>query len=348
MQKLVTVVVPVYKVEKYLERCIRSIVGQTYQNLEIILVDDGSPDRCPEICDEWARRDRRIRVIHKENEGAGLARNTGMDQAKGEYIFFFDSDDYVDETTVEKACALAEEEGADIVVFGLMNINSAGHIVRKSIPESEKLLFEGAEVQEMFLPDLVDGGRSDTVCRNLALSLWTCAFSMKMIRESGWEIVSERQVISEDSYSLLTLYRYVKRVAVLPEALYFYCENELSQTHSYWKDRYERCRHFYKEMLNLSQRQGYCKSVEQSISGLFFAFVIGVMKHIILFEKSRKKQIMLIDGIVRDKAMQEALDQVKNRAYSKNKRVLCSIMRLRISWVVRMMVKLQTMRDQAR
>lgn len=95
MSKTVTVVIPIYNVEKYLNRCIESVVGQTYENLEIILVDDESPDNCPQICEDWKNRDNRIKVVHKKNAGLGYARNTGIDCATGEYICFVDSDDYV-------------------------------------------------------------------------------------------------------------------------------------------------------------------------------------------------------------------------------------------------------------
>lgn len=92
---LISIIVPVFKVEEYLDVCVESIINQTYQNLEIILVDDGSPDRCPQMCDEWARRDSRIRVIHKKNGGQSSARNAGLNIARGEYIGFVDSDDYI-------------------------------------------------------------------------------------------------------------------------------------------------------------------------------------------------------------------------------------------------------------
>ncbi len=92
---LISVIVPVYKVEPYLDRCVQSIADQTYKNLEIILVDDGSPDRCPEMCDAWAQKDPRIRVIHQKNAGAGAARNVGMDVATGNIVAFVDSDDYL-------------------------------------------------------------------------------------------------------------------------------------------------------------------------------------------------------------------------------------------------------------
>lgn len=92
---LISVIVPVYKAEKYLNQCIQSIVGQTYRNLEIILVEDGSPDRCSEMCDQWGKEDSRIIVIHQHNGGGGKARNYAMDCAKGEYVAFVDSDDYI-------------------------------------------------------------------------------------------------------------------------------------------------------------------------------------------------------------------------------------------------------------
>ena len=101
MEYLVSVIIPIYKVEKYLERCVSSIVGQNYNNLEIILVDDGSPDNCPAMCDEWASRDARIRVIHQKNRGLSAARNKGIDIAQGEFICFVDSDDYVEVTMIE-------------------------------------------------------------------------------------------------------------------------------------------------------------------------------------------------------------------------------------------------------
>ena len=95
MEPLISVIVPIYKVEEYLNRCVESLVNQTYKNLEIILVDDGSPDNCPEMCDRWAKQDKRIRVIHKKNGGLSDARNAGMRIATGEYIAFVDSDDLV-------------------------------------------------------------------------------------------------------------------------------------------------------------------------------------------------------------------------------------------------------------
>ncbi len=115
---LISVIVPVYKVEKYLDRCLESIVNQTYTNLEIILVDDGSPDNCPQMCDDWASKDSRIKVIHKENNGVAEARNCGLDSAKGELIGFVDSDDWTEPNLFETLLDNLISHNADISVCG--------------------------------------------------------------------------------------------------------------------------------------------------------------------------------------------------------------------------------------
>ena len=116
MNDLISVIVPVYKVEDYLDRCIESIVNQTYTNLEIILVDDGSPDNCPTLCDEWANKDDRIKVIHKENGGLSDARNAGLAIATGEHIAFVDSDDWIDINYISYLFDALVKNNADIAV----------------------------------------------------------------------------------------------------------------------------------------------------------------------------------------------------------------------------------------
>lgn len=115
MQPLISVIVPVYKVEQYLDKCIQSIQTQTYSNLEIILVDDGSPDNCGTICDKYAQKDARIKVIHQKNGGVSRARNVGMDQATGDIIAFVDSDDFIESNMFEKMMAYMQQHNLDLV-----------------------------------------------------------------------------------------------------------------------------------------------------------------------------------------------------------------------------------------
>ena len=117
--ELISVIVPVFRVEKYLDRCVQSIVDQTYRNLEIILVDDGSPDNSPALCDAWVEKDKRIHVIHQKNAGSGAARNVALDVANGEYIGLIDSDDYIESHMYE--CLLSVmKDGVDIAECGIM------------------------------------------------------------------------------------------------------------------------------------------------------------------------------------------------------------------------------------
>ena len=138
--KKITIIVPVYKVEKYLDRCVQSIVNQTYQNLEIILVDDGSPDKCPQMCDDWANQDARIKVIHKINGGVSSARNAGLDVATGEYIQFVDSDDYLELSACETLVEKMVTNEADIVVVGFIPIgDNAKYIQISDFTTSDKM-----------------------------------------------------------------------------------------------------------------------------------------------------------------------------------------------------------------
>lgn len=116
MKPLISIIVPVYNVEQYLQRCLNSIINQTYKNLEIILVDDGSPDQCPQICDDYAAKDNRIRVIHKANGGLSDARNVGLDICKGDYVSFVDSDDWIDANYVKTLFDLLTETKTDIAI----------------------------------------------------------------------------------------------------------------------------------------------------------------------------------------------------------------------------------------
>lgn len=133
---LISIIVPVYKVEPYLHKCVDSILAQTYQNLEIILVDDGSPDNCGAICDEYAAKDSRVKVIHKENGGLSDARNAGLDICTGEYIAFVDSDDWIEPHMYQRLYELIQQFDADIAYGGISNdIEQDGQTYAQSVSD---------------------------------------------------------------------------------------------------------------------------------------------------------------------------------------------------------------------
>lgn len=301
---LVTIVIPVYGVEKYLDRCVNSVVEQTYSNIEIILVDDESPDNCPSMCDAWAEKDHRIRVIHKKNAGLGMARNTGIENARGEYICFFDSDDYVEKNTIEKTIKLAMKQSAEIVIFGFYDVDIEGEVINSSVPAQDITCFRGKSIQEEFLPDLIDPRHKDAKYSSLILSACCCLYDMKLLRRTCFQFVSERQNISEDSYSLIWLYRYVQTVTLLPEAKYYYCKNSSSLTQTYQQNRFERIRLFYQDTLSMSKTQGYGETVITRIGGLFLSFSIAAMKQIVEADMNLQVKRKSLKSILENEELQ--------------------------------------------
>lgn len=326
---MITVVVPIYNVDNFLDHCIASIVGQTYRDLQIILVDDGSTDRSPKICDEWAKKDERIKVIHKENAGLGMARNTGIEHAVGEYICFVDSDDYIDPEMVEKAYVTASGKKADIVVYGMSTVNERRELMKCFVPTSEKY-YCGSDVQERFLPDLIDCRHKNACIQNVFLSACTCLISMELVKKTKWRFVSERIIISEDSYALIELYKHVNRVAVLPESLYFCCERMKSLTRTYREDRFEKITHFYSICYAMADRLGYGEAVHTSISALFLSFSIAAMKQIAESRSTRREKKMRLVRIMNDSAIRASIDETKHRDYGWERRVLVFVMRYRL------------------
>lgn len=131
-EDLVSVIVPVYNVENYLRECLDSIVAQTYRSIEVILIDDGSKDSSGEICDEYADKDNRVKVIHKENGGVSAARNTGLDVAKGEWISYVDSDDYIEDTMLETLICLAKENDVELAMCSFKDISECENVTQEN------------------------------------------------------------------------------------------------------------------------------------------------------------------------------------------------------------------------
>lgn len=322
----VSIVVPIYNVEKYLDRCVKSIAEQTYKNLEIILVDDGSPDQCPKLCEDWAKRDDRIKVVHKKNAGLGMARNTGIDNATGDYICFVDSDDYIASDTIQKACNKAMDSNADIVYFGYTDVDTDGNILKEYKPEIVKLDYKKNEIYEELLPELISPDYSCEKRANLMLSACTALFSLHMIQKADWRFVSEHEIISEDVYSLIKLFSYVRSAAVVPEALYFYCKNEASLTRSYKENRYNRIKFFYDEVIKLCDICGYPPIIKQRLGGTYLSFTIGALKSIIQSNMPFGHKLSAVNLIVKDPHLKKALSTVESEIESNSRKLILKLL----------------------
>ena len=291
----VSIVVPVFNVARYLDRCLESLVGQSYEDIEIILVDDGSTDECPAKCDEWAGKDPRIRVIHQDNAGIGLARNSGMKVASGDAVCFVDSDDYVDVDLVEKAVSKMITVDADVVVYGFKIIGPRGLVVKADRPPLIERLSPNEVVVRDFLPQLM-GDPPGPRC--LIASACAMLLNMRVIRDSGWEFVSERSIISEDYYSALKLYSLVDSVSTIEETPYCYCMNEGSTTHRFRIDRFAENDHFYLKCLEACEEEGHPDEVRASVAFPYLANYLGALKQLWASKiPSAEKQSLIRDAL---------------------------------------------------
>jgi len=222
MEKLITVIVPVYNVEDYLRRCVDSLVTQTYQNLEILLVDDGSPDGSGAICDEYAARDPRIRVIHKQNGGLSSARNIAIDQAKGEYLTFVDSDDYLEADACRVLADGLEKYGAGIACMGNWDVDSeTGKKTLGVCPEKEECITGEEMAGRIFTWDGCDSAACDKMYR----------------RELFGEYRYPEGMVCEDIPVTYRLALEAGRVVLLDKPLYNYFHHPGSITNSALSDK---------------------------------------------------------------------------------------------------------------
>ncbi len=337
-EALVSIVLPIYNVEKYLNRCVLSIISQTYKNLEIIMVDDESTDLFSQMCDEWASKDSRIKVIHKKNEGLGFARNTGIENATGDFICFIDSDDYIESDTIKTCVERIEKDNTDLAVFGFRSVNDDGTINFESVPCSPKSVYRNDEVQDTFLPQLIAPVKGDW---GLMMSSCCCLYSMNLLEKTSFRFVSEREIISEDVYSLLKLYKDVSGVSVICKAFYNYCVNENSLTHIYRKDRYQKIKHFYLEGIKLCNSLGYSADVIRAMQGPYISFTIAAIKHVVKSNEKFREKKAALNNIVTDDLLQELINSDNLWVENKKKKVLFGLIKFKCIYLMYFIVRLK-------
>lgn len=214
----ISIIVPIYKVEKYLSKCVESILVQTYTNIEIILVDDGSPDQCGEFCDKYARHDSRIKVIHKENGGLSDARNVGIEAATGTYIAFVDSDDYIHPQMIEKLYEAIYRNNADMSICNFEYVYS--DMICKDNCENSPIKDEVITGKEILIHKLMGSG----------MWYWVVAWN-KLYRKTLFKSIRfPNGKIHEDEFIIHKICGECNRVVCVPDVLYFYVQRKGSIT----------------------------------------------------------------------------------------------------------------------
>ena len=217
---LVSVIIPVYKVESFLNRCLRSVVGQSYKELEIILVDDGSPDKCPQMCEQWKDKDKRIKVIHKENGGLSSARNAGMKIMTGDYVCFVDSDDWIEPIMIEHLMEMIRNtKGADIAQCDYRISYKFESFSRQ--PKEIIKVFGKKEMLDYFFR--LHGEKSNT-------GVWNKVISRNIL--DGFKFVDTLNEDVEASYEFLTR---ANKMVITNQVYYHYFVNKEGITNSNFK-----------------------------------------------------------------------------------------------------------------
>lgn len=297
MNVKVSIIIPIYNVEKYLDRCMESLLNQTLKDIEIIMVDDGSPDNCPKMCDDYAKQDSRVKVIHKKNAGLGLARNSGLEVATGEYVAFVDSDDFTDVDAYRSLYENAQKRNADVVYAGFLMQHSDNTESECFVLDKE---WKGKEINT-FLKSLIYDSLPDK--ETIWMSVWNAIYKRKVIENNNIRFLSEREYLSEDVVFHTMLLPLCRKVVCIPKTFYHYCYNGASLTHCNFKFEKIACNfRLYEKLVEIIQKYDL-KELEETIALFFINYTRGVILKGILFSsinffKKRKlcKQIYNYSG----------------------------------------------------
>ncbi len=270
MSELLSVIIPVYNVEKYLESCVQSVINQTWKNLEIILVDDGSTDNSPTLCDRLASSDCRIKVIHKKNEGLGYTRNCALQYANGDYISFLDSDDTLDLHTYETCIHKMKEVNADACYFGRKTFDSEGnYTVNTNIPD--KLLYRGDEIAKEYSKHYIGWLQNEQKYPYIRESACCALYRGNIIREHNLIFPSERECLSEDAFFNMDICRLASTILIIPENFYNYRYNPNSLTTKYDQKKFEKTVGYYTKLKEYILKFPEVQDAKERVDYKFFS-----------------------------------------------------------------------------
>lgn len=249
MEVKVSIIVPVYNTERYIDRAITSILNQTLKEIEIILVDDESPDRCPQICDEYAKKDNRVKVIHKKNGGLGFARNSGLDIATGEYVMFVDSDDTIENNACEILYDTGKKYNADVISGNFNTEIKPGKWVKTNQPEGLQIL-RGKEIYNYML-NMIATEPYEKIDRLYPVSVCITCIKRVLIENNKLRFLSEREVSSEDTVFKICLLKKANTLVRIPYSFYCYYLNGASLSHTFNMDKFLKLNKLHNELSKL-------------------------------------------------------------------------------------------------
>lgn len=319
MSPAISIIVPVYNVEKYLDRCVCSLIRQTLSDTEIILVDDGSPDTCPKLCDVWAEKDSRIRVVHKPNGGLASARNAGLDVATGEYVAFVDSDDYVLDDTYSTLFAAAKQGDFDVVYNGYTYYLPEGTKEDKAVTDCE------CRDMEKYVTSMLGDD-------NYVISACMGIYRRSVIADNHLQFLSEREYLSEDVLFNLDFLAHSKAVRYVPQPFYQYCYNGGSLTQSFKEQKIDNAMRL-DEAIRTRLRNYGMPSADTAAKLYFLGLMLAMLKFLILSDRSFADKRRLCDKIFAYPGWKEIYEVLGNSAsLTRQKRLLLWLIRHKMTY----------------
>lgn len=304
---LISVVVPVYQAEAYLEETLRCILGQTYTDFELLLVDDGSSDGSPKICDTYAEKDTRVRVFHRTNAGASEARNFGVREAQGEYLAFVDADDLVDADFLEQLIGCFEEPEVDLALCGFDKFyhddvtDKLDYLLGR---EDKKVLESNRELAQLFTVPFTSLS---------GVSIWAKLYRLSLIRE--FQITFPKDIsYEEDCCFNVQYYRHVRKAVTIRKNLYHYRQQQESLSKTYRASVIGDLVHGYQERQKLLQELKMPETAQKKVDSIFLIVIFSQFKKIVkssLPASERRREYRRI------LSFQETRDVVANCALSK-------------------------------
>lgn len=337
MSILISVIVPVYNVENYLRQCLESLRTQTYTNIEVIMVDDGSQDSSGKICDEYAEKFNNFYIVHKENAGLGMARNTGLEHIKGEFVVFLDSDDYLDPDCIRILYEKLRQNHVDMCKGGFKRVLDSGEIVSKRDYQNE--FFEGEKAKLELLPRMI--GSSPSRHDNIEMCVWGAIYNVEPIKKYGLKFPSERELISEDLVFNIDYMQYANGACTISEMAYNYRVNLNSLSTSYRNDRFEASKHFYLEMKRKLEKLGYDRMTMLRLDRMFFVYLrmcIGQEKSATSKNK-REISINNIDKICSDATVRKTIAEYPIKDLGFKQRLFLSLLRHKMNGILYFIAK---------
>lgn len=249
-----SIIAAIYKIEKYLPQCIESVLAQTHTDFEFILVDDGSPDACPQICDEYAAKDSRIKVIHKKNGGLVSARKAGLKAAQGEYVCFIDGDDFISSDMLETYERELQRQKVDIICTGYSSYYGEHKAAIKTFPNGANKIYSKSELQQEIYPKML----SDKLFFSFYISpnVWSKCLK-KSIAETVYKTIPDEISLGEDVAVTYPVLLEAESVSIINYTGYMYRQNLSSMTHTYDKDLYPKIRNLILYLKSVENRTSW-------------------------------------------------------------------------------------------